>query len=343
MKTKAIILAVILGIVLFGVSQTTFSQDENPNALNKNLTKQDLTGQAEGTEKVKKLNQEDKKSIAIKIWNYISTNPLLSTLIVALIITLCVPVILRKKDKKNISIPLDLFKQLVSDKASKQGTQPKSQLVGIDEESIKKALEKEPELRKIAKESDIDKLKEDLFETILSSAEGFFYKGNVYYHDGKFKEAIDSYTEAIKLNPKDAQAYANRGVAYAHLKQYERAIYAHLKQYERAIEDFNEAINITPKDAMAYNNRGLAYAYLKEYNKAIEDYNKAIKINPKDANVYFNFACMYALRNEEGDRGRMIEYLKKALALNDKNKKDAKEDKDFKKYWDDPDFKKLVE
>ena len=231
-----------------------------------------------------------------------------------------------KTQNQSINTLMSLLKQ------EKEETQPKSQLAGIDEESIKKALEKEPELRKIAKESDIDKLKEDLFETILSSAEGFFYKGNVYYHDGKFKEAIDSYTEAIKLNPKDAQAYANRGVAYAHLKQ-----------YERAIEDFNEAINITPKDAMAYNNRGLAYAYLKEYNKAIEDYNKAIKINPKDANVYFNFACMYALRNEEGDRGRMIEYLKKAIALNDKNKKDAKEDKDFKKYWDDPDFKKLVE
>ncbi|MCK5595266.1 hypothetical protein KAI19_03730, partial [bacterium] len=143
-----------------------------------------------------KLMQEDKKSIVIKIWSYISTNSLLSALIVALIMVLFIPVIFEKgSETKELRKAIETQNQSINAlmsllKQEKEETQPKSQLAGIDKESIKKALEKEPELRKIAKESDIDKLKEHLFETILSSAEGLFYKGNVYCYDGKFKEAI---------------------------------------------------------------------------------------------------------------------------------------------------------
>jgi len=82
---------------------------------------------------------------------------------------------------------------------------------------------------------------------------------------------------------------------------------------------------------------------LKEYDKAIEDYDKAIEINPKYASAHFNLACVYALKKEEGDKSKMLEYLKKAIKLDDKYKKDAKEDEDFKKYLKNPDFKKLVE
>ena len=59
--------------------------------------------------------------------------------------------------------------------------------------------------------------------------------------------AIADFSEAIRLNPKDAVAYNNRGVAY----------YAK-SDLDRAIADFNEAIRLDPKDAIAYNNRGAA-------------------------------------------------------------------------------------
>ena len=61
MKTKAIILAVIFGIVFFGVSQTTFAQDEKAITLNKNLTKQ-----VEDTEKILKEIQELKDNVVSK-------------------------------------------------------------------------------------------------------------------------------------------------------------------------------------------------------------------------------------------------------------------------------------
>jgi regulator of sirC expression with transglutaminase-like and TPR domain len=40
----------------------------------------------------------------------------------------------------------------------------------------------------------------------------------------QFEKAIQDYNQAIELNPKDADAFIDRGVAYAKLKQFEKAI-----------------------------------------------------------------------------------------------------------------------
>jgi regulator of sirC expression with transglutaminase-like and TPR domain len=56
---------------------------------------------------------------------------------------------------------------------------------------------------------------------------------------------------------KDADAFIDRGVAYAKLKQ-----------FEKAIQDYNQAIELDPEYTYAFNNRGLAYADLKQFKKA---------------------------------------------------------------------------
>jgi tetratricopeptide (TPR) repeat protein len=48
-------------------------------------------------------------------------------------------------------------------------------------------------------------------------------------------------------------AFNNRGLAYAKLKQ-----------FEKAIQDYDQAIELNPKDFNAFNNRGTAYAKLKQ-------------------------------------------------------------------------------
>jgi tetratricopeptide (TPR) repeat protein len=93
----------------------------------------------------------------------------------------------------------------------------------------------------------------------------------------QFKKAIDDFDEAIKHNPKNAEAYNRRGNAYRKLKQ-----------YEKAIEDHNKAIELNPEYAGAYTNRGIAYRRLEQYEKAIEDHSKAIEINPNYAWAYNN-------------------------------------------------------
>jgi tetratricopeptide (TPR) repeat protein len=96
--------------------------------------------------------------------------------------------------------------------------------------------------------------------------------------DGKaLDQRIIDYTEAIRVKPKQATAYNNRGVAYQAKGD-----------YNRAIADFNEAIRINPKHAIAYNNRGVAYQAKDDNNRAIADYNEAIRLDPKFALAYCN-------------------------------------------------------
>jgi tetratricopeptide (TPR) repeat protein len=85
--------------------------------------------------------------------------------------------------------------------------------------------------------------------------------------------AINNYTEAIKLNHKFAKAYNNRGIAYIGRQQ-----------YDLAITDFNKAIKFDPKNGKAYNNRAIVYWYKGEVARACQDIQKAqslgIPVNP---------------------------------------------------------------
>ena len=79
-------------------------------------------------------------------------------------------------------------------------------------------------------------------------------------------KAIFMYTEDIRLNPKDAKAYYNRGLVYGREE---------VAEFDKAIADFTEAIKLDPKDASAYYNRGLAYYGQSNYDKASADFVKA--------------------------------------------------------------------
>jgi tetratricopeptide (TPR) repeat protein len=67
-----------------------------------------------------------------------------------------------------------------------------------------------------------------------------------------------------------ADAYYNRGVAYAKKSQ-----------YDQAISDYTKALEINPKFAEAYYNRGVAYGRKGQLDRAMEDYTRALEIDPK--------------------------------------------------------------
>ena len=85
------------------------------------------------------------------------------------------------------------------------------------------------------------------------------------------------YNKAIELNPKYAEAYNYRGIAYFDKKY-----------YEMALSDYNNAIALNHNYFKPYNNRGNYYFVKKEYALAIKDYDMAITLSPKDARPYIN-------------------------------------------------------
>jgi tetratricopeptide (TPR) repeat protein len=100
---------------------------------------------------------------------------------------------------------------------------------------------------------------------------------------------IQGFDKAIRLNPKDAHIYYERGQAYAKLGQ-----------TQRSIQDFDEAIRLDPKSSLAYGPRGDAYVKLGQTERAISDYDQAIRLDPTNATYYSDRGNAYhALGNAE--------------------------------------------
>ena len=122
-----------------------------------------------------------------------------------------------------------------------------------------------------------------------------FILGVQTYSNKDYKISEYYFSEVIKLNPKNYQAYNNIGNIKFALGQKEDAI----KNYDKSIElNYNNNID-------AYYNRGIAKSKSDKYNEAIEDYNKAIELNTDFAEAYNNRGiAKYNLANGKNE----IEY-----------------------------------
>ncbi|MEK7310135.1 MAG: tetratricopeptide repeat protein [Planctomycetota bacterium] len=136
-------------------------------------------------------------------------------------------------------------------------------------------------------------------------AELMLDQGYKHFKQGKTDLAIEEYTQAIELDPQNAEAYYRRGNVY--LQQ---------RDTTPALADFDEAIKIDPKKATAYAGRGRAYLYLNDHPKCIANLCEAIKIDPTYDVAYLYRGYFFIVR---GDLGNPITEFTQAVKLNPKN------------------------
>ena len=94
-----------------------------------------------------------------------------------------------------------------------------------------------------------------------------FQRGNVLMMLGQIEMAIKAYSQAIELNPHDADVYNNRGVAYESNKD-----------FNLAIQDFNMAKQLKPDYAIVYYNLGVVYVKKGMLDIALQNYRYSGKI-----------------------------------------------------------------
>ena len=123
-------------------------------------------------------------------------------------------------------------------------------------------------------------------------ADVYYNRGNAYTHKHDNDRAIEDYTQAIELNPDYAIAYCNRG-----------STYSVIGEISRAITDYTKAIELDPDYAIAYYNRGSTYSIIGEISRAIEDYTKMIELNREFAPTYCNRGMVW-LHLGEWDKAR---------------------------------------
>tara|TARA_B100000686_G_scaffold324066_1_gene379418 strand:- start:1198 stop:2841 length:1644 start_codon:yes stop_codon:yes gene_type:complete len=98
---------------------------------------------------------------------------------------------------------------------------------------------------------------------------------------GEREKAIENYSEAIRLNPKYAQAYLERG----------NTLLAD-KCYKESIDDFTQAINSSHKLKEAYHMRGYAYSLINCEEDALFDYLQAFELDMENERYKEDFVSI---------------------------------------------------
>ncbi len=107
-------------------------------------------------------------------------------------------------------------------------------------------------------------------DTALPLAKELYTKAGGLFEENKFDEAIDLYSQAIKVDPNYSSAYFNRALSYAILNK-----------YDDAVKDAQVVMRIEPDSADAPYVMGIISEYQNDYKAANDWYEKSLVKNPK--------------------------------------------------------------
>lgn len=163
-------------------------------------------------------------------------------------------------------------------------------------------------------------------------------RGDIFVARKMYREAVDSYQQAITASPRDARLYNKLGISFHRLemfgparRSYEEAarldakyseavnnlgtIYFAEKRYKRAQKTYEQALKITPDSASVYSNLGTALFARRRYKQATEAYMKALELDPLVFETGARGGTTLQDRTVE-ERGKYYYYLAQAFAEN---------------------------
>lgn len=132
---------------------------------------------------------------------------------------------------------------------------------------------------------------EKLLTEVLPEVKGFADVHNMlgvaFHHQGKFGKALDSFQEALKINPGYTEACLNLAVTYNDLGMYNeaRAIYA---RAERVTGDETAKIGdafVRGKVANMHFDLGEVYAGLQLWDEAVAEFRRALALRSDFADI----------------------------------------------------------
>ena len=96
-------------------------------------------------------------------------------------------------------------------------------------------------------------------------------------------QALQQFSEALRINPAVPDAWNSRGTVFNDLAQYKEAIF-----------DFDQAILLNPNYSGALANKGKSLAALKRYDEASAMYEKALALKPDLAEAWLGCGIVFA-------------------------------------------------
>ncbi len=129
--------------------------------------------------------------------------------------------------------------------------------------------------------------------------------GDMHARHGEMEKAIESFSEAIRLNPNYAAAWYNRGNTYKHMNN-----------EEEALKNFQVAVEKDPTIWQGYMNIAVIQFNRQQYDEAEANLQKALELNPQNPSLYANLGVVYLTK---GNKELALQYLQKALEIDPDN------------------------
>jgi tetratricopeptide (TPR) repeat protein len=107
------------------------------------------------------------------------------------------------------------------------------------------------------------------YASVNETSIDWFIKGYTLYQEEKFSDSLDAYNKALELNPKDSEAWNNRGIDLGLLSK-----------YDEALSSFEKAVSLNESYAEAWFNMGVIYDIKGDYPTAVQAYKKATQVDP---------------------------------------------------------------
>jgi Tfp pilus assembly protein PilF len=141
-------------------------------------------------------------------------------------------------------------------------------------------------------------------------------RGRAFADRGEPAKALAAYEQALRLDPRSAEAYALRAEARNDQGEHDQALadcdralridprlavahefradaYIGKRDYDKAFQACAQALEIDARLAGAYNDRGVLYTLQGKADKAVAEFAKALELDPKNARAYGNRASAY--------------------------------------------------
>ncbi len=154
---------------------------------------------------------------------------------------------------------------------------------------------------------------------------------------GELNLAIETFADALELNPDLGETYFRRGICYEALGEekmaaadfataaqiyyddprprlWEGVAQAKMGDYFAAMAAYSRAIAISDRYVLAYVNRGLTYMMLGEYEKAVDNFNEALRVEPLNPAHYYKRGVAYQML---GEYQRAADSFTRAIELDD--------------------------
>ncbi len=135
--------------------------------------------------------------------------------------------------------------------------------------------------------------------------EVYLKKGDEYFNNADYPNALKEYSKAVELDSGSAEAYCRIGSAYFNLAE-----------YSNAVQNYTECLKMNPKHIQAYIERSGAYANLGDLDSSIDDLRTVLKIDKKHSDA------AYALKRREDLQKKAAKLCSAVNKKIDKNSND---------------------